>query len=124
MKSDEARETAARGELDAAQRPAADMLVVDDLAKAYGGVRAVDGVTFRVPAGAMAGLIGPNGAGKSTVLGMIAGAIRPDRGEILLDGNAVRLTSPVKPGTAAPTPARPERRELPLFTTVARRRAR
>jgi ABC-type branched-subunit amino acid transport system ATPase component len=79
-----------RGALDAAdERQAADLLVVDDLAKAYGGVRAVDGVSFRVPAGAMAGLIGPNGAGKSTVLGMIAGAIRPDRGEILLDGRNI-----------------------------------
>ena len=71
------------------ERRDADLLVVDDLAKAFGGVRAVDGVSFRVPAGAMAGLIGPNGAGKSTVLGMIAGAIRPDRGEILLDGTNI-----------------------------------
>jgi ABC-type branched-subunit amino acid transport system ATPase component len=73
----------------AGEQRAADLLVVDDLAKAYGGVRAVDGVSFHVPAGAMAGLIGPNGAGKSTVLGMIAGAIRPDRGEILLDGKNI-----------------------------------
>jgi ABC-type branched-subunit amino acid transport system ATPase component len=86
----EKHEAPRRGALDAAhERPAPDLLVVDDLAKAYGGVRAVDGVSFRVPAGAMAGLIGPNGAGKSTVLGMIAGAIRPDRGEILLDGKDI-----------------------------------
>jgi branched-chain amino acid transport system ATP-binding protein len=61
-----------------------EALVVDDLARAYGGVRAADGVSFSVPAGALAGLIGPNGAGKSTVLGMVAGAIKPDRGRILL----------------------------------------
>jgi len=71
------------------------MLVVNDLARAYGGVRAVDGVSFSVPAGSMAGLIGPNGAGKSTVLGMIAGAIRPDRGEILLAGEGIAGWSPV-----------------------------
>lgn len=63
-----------------------DLLVVEDLAKSYGGVHAVDGVSFSVPAGSLTGLIGPNGAGKSTVLGMLAGAIRPDRGSILLDG--------------------------------------
>ena len=62
---------------------------MEDLARSFGGVRAVNGVSFRVPAGAMAGMIGPNGAGKSTVLGMIAGAIRPDRGEILLEGRNV-----------------------------------
>jgi branched-chain amino acid transport system ATP-binding protein/branched-chain amino acid transport system permease protein len=71
------------------------MLAIADLAKAFGGVRAVDGVSFRIPAGALAGLIGPNGAGKSTVLGMIAGAIRPDRGTILLDGESVTGSSPV-----------------------------
>ena len=90
MTPGEQRETPPGGELDGAdERAADDMLVVDGLAKAYGGVRAVDGVSFRVPAGALAGLIGPNGAGKSTVLGMIAGAIRPDRGEILLDGKNI-----------------------------------
>jgi ABC-type branched-subunit amino acid transport system ATPase component len=77
------------------QRPTADMLVVDGLAKAYGGVRAVDGVSFRVPRGGLTGLIGPNGAGKSTLLGMIAGAIRPDRGEILLDGTNIAGSSAV-----------------------------
>jgi len=72
-----------------------DLLVIHDLAKAFGGVRAVDGVSFRVPRGAMCGLIGPNGAGKSTVLGMIAGSIRPDRGEILLEGRNVAGASAV-----------------------------
>jgi ABC-type branched-subunit amino acid transport system ATPase component len=71
------------------------MLVVNDLARAFGGVRAVDGVSFRVPSGSMTGLIGPNGAGKSTVLGMIAGAIRPDRGQILLEGHDIAGSSPV-----------------------------
>ena len=94
------REPASRADRDQAEgggRPGStsDMLVVNDLARAYGGVRAVDGVSFSVPAGSMAGLIGPNGAGKSTVVGMIAGAIRPDRGEILLDGQGIAGWSPV-----------------------------
>jgi branched-chain amino acid transport system ATP-binding protein len=64
-------------------------LAVRDLAKRYGGVRAVDEVSFEVPSGSLTGLIGPNGAGKSTVLGMVAGAIKPDRGSILLDGHQI-----------------------------------
>lgn len=65
------------------------VLAVHDLAKSYGGVHAVDGVSFEVPSGSLTGMIGPNGAGKSTVLGMIAGAINPDHGRIRLDGHDI-----------------------------------
>ena len=65
------------------------LVVVEDLAKSYGGVRAVDGVSFAIPRGSLTGMIGPNGAGKSTVLGMIAGAIRPDRGSIVLEDRQI-----------------------------------
>ncbi len=65
------------------------LLVIEDVAVFFGGVRAVDGVSFAVPRGSLTGLIGPNGAGKSSVLGMVAGAIRPDRGRILLDGENI-----------------------------------
>ncbi len=65
------------------------LLVVDALHKHYGGVRAVDGVSFAVPRGSLTGVIGPNGAGKSTVLGMIAGSVRPDRGSITLGGEQI-----------------------------------
>ena len=65
------------------------LLAVETLAKSYGGVHAVAGVSFDVPRGSLTGMIGPNGAGKSTVLGMIAGAIRPDRGSILLEGQQI-----------------------------------
>ena len=65
------------------------LLAVEDLARSYGGIHAVDGVSFEVPRGSLTGMIGPNGAGKSTVLGMIAGAIRPDRGSIMLDGQQI-----------------------------------
>ena len=61
----------------AAPAAQAALLRVDDLAKSYGGVHAVAGVSFDVPRGRITGLIGPNGAGKSTALGMIAGAIKP-----------------------------------------------
>lgn len=59
---------------------------VRGLTKAYGAVRAVDGVDLEVPAGSFFGLVGPNGAGKTTTLSMVAGLIRPDRGVIEVDG--------------------------------------
>jgi ABC-type branched-subunit amino acid transport system ATPase component len=52
--------------------------------KRFGGVVAVDEVSFEVEPGGTLGLIGPNGAGKSTVLRLIAGVHRPDSGEIRL----------------------------------------
>ena len=67
----------------------AALLRVDDLAKSYGGVHAVAGVSFDVPRGRITGLIGPNGAGKSTALAMVAGAIKPSRGSVLLNGTNV-----------------------------------
>ncbi|MGH3608365.1 MAG: ATP-binding cassette domain-containing protein, partial [Pseudonocardiaceae bacterium] len=57
-----------------------DVLVLRDLRKSFGGVHAVAGASFSVPAGRITGLIGPNGAGKSTVVSMIGGALAPDSG--------------------------------------------
>ncbi len=62
------------------------ILEVDHLEKHYGGVRAVDGVSFRVERGSITGLIGPNGAGKSTALAMIGGFVQPSGGRIRFDG--------------------------------------
>lgn len=62
------------------------MLEVQDLAKTYGGVRAMDGVSFEVERGSITGLIGPNGAGKSTALAAIGGFVRPGGGRIRFDG--------------------------------------
>ena len=56
------------------------ILKVDHLEKHYGGVRAVDGVSFTVERGSITGLIGPNGAGKSTVLAVIGGYVAPSGG--------------------------------------------
>jgi neutral amino acid transport system ATP-binding protein len=64
-------------------------LEVDDLRCHFGGVKAVDGVSFVVPDGRVTGLIGPNGAGKSTVLKLIAGALQPTAGRILHGGDDV-----------------------------------
>ena len=58
------------------------MLEVHDLSKSFGGLRAVKGVSFDVPAGSITALIGPNGAGKTTTFAMAAGFIPPDDGRV------------------------------------------
>jgi ABC-type branched-subunit amino acid transport system ATPase component len=62
------------------------ILEVKDLVKNYGGVLAVDGVSFTVDRGTITGLIGPNGAGKSTVLNVIGGLLQPGGGRVVFDG--------------------------------------
>jgi branched-chain amino acid transport system ATP-binding protein len=74
------------------------LLEVRDLRRSFGGVHAVDGVSFAVEPGTISGLIGPNGAGKSTALGMIAGAIKPSGGSIAFDGHDVTGASPMRLG--------------------------
>lgn len=59
-------------------------LVVTDIHKAFGGVKAVDGVSFDVARGTVKGLIGPNGAGKSTMMNLISGVLPADRGSVAL----------------------------------------
>ena len=57
-------------------------LAVERLSKAFGGVRAVDDVSFAVGAGERVALIGPNGAGKTTLFNAVNGQLRPDSGSI------------------------------------------
>ncbi len=63
-----------------------EVLAVDGLSKAFGGVQAVDGVSFSLAAGELLALIGPNGAGKTTCFNCVNGQIRPDRGSVRLLG--------------------------------------
>ena len=60
------------------------LLTVRDLGKSFGGVAAVDGVSFSVRPGELLALIGPNGAGKTTMFNMINGQLRADRGSVQL----------------------------------------
>lgn len=62
------------------------ILDIEDVHFAYGGSRALDGCSFQVPRGEVTGLIGPNGAGKTTLIEVISGGLRPDQGQVLLDG--------------------------------------
>ena len=69
--------------------PARPILEVEGLVKRFGGVRAVEGVSFTVEPGSITGIIGPNGAGKSTVLGVVCGFLPPTGGRIRFDGQDV-----------------------------------
>jgi branched-chain amino acid transport system ATP-binding protein len=64
-------------------------LQVEHLTKRFGGVAAIDDVTLDFPTGSLTAVIGPNGAGKSTFFNLISGAIRPDSGRVLLNGEDI-----------------------------------
>jgi ABC-type branched-subunit amino acid transport system ATPase component len=70
------------------------LLEVDDLHKAYQGVRAVAGVSLAVAAGSVTGLIGPNGSGKSTLFDCITGFQRGDAGVVRFDSREIGGVSP------------------------------
>jgi branched-chain amino acid transport system ATP-binding protein len=70
------------------------LLVVRDLCKTFGGVVAAKNVGFSVERGELLALIGPNGAGKSTTFNMVGGQLRPDGGEVFLEGENVTHCTP------------------------------
>jgi len=73
------------------------MLDITHLRKSFGSLVAVDDVSLAVQRGQLVGLLGPNGAGKTTTVSMIAGLVRPERGEVLVDGHVLSGdTDPVK----------------------------
>ena len=65
------------------------ILEARQLTKRFGGVTALDGLDLQIEAGDVVGIMGPNGAGKSTLLKTLLGEIRPDSGDVLLDGKSV-----------------------------------
>ncbi|MBX6744616.1 MAG: ABC transporter ATP-binding protein [Acetobacteraceae bacterium] len=67
----------------------APTLEAEALEKSFGGVRAVQGVSFALAPGEMLALIGPNGAGKSTCFNMLNGQLRPDAGRVRLQGRDI-----------------------------------
>jgi branched-chain amino acid transport system ATP-binding protein len=70
------------------------VLVADDVAVNFGGLRALDGVHVAVDRGSTVALIGPNGAGKSTLLDVLSGFRRAERGEVLLAGRSLGKIGP------------------------------
>ena len=76
--------------------PEQSLLRFDEVAKHYGAVRAVDGVSLDVPRGQFVALVGASGSGKSTLLRTVNRLVEPDAGRVLLGGHDVR-------GQPAPT---------------------
>jgi len=71
-----------------AERLGNEVIEFKDVKKSYGDRMLMDGLSFKVPAGAIVGIIGPNGAGKSTLFRMIAGQEKPDSGEVAIGSTA------------------------------------
>jgi branched-chain amino acid transport system ATP-binding protein len=70
------------------------LLEVQGLSKAFGGLRAVDDLSFIVQEGEILGLLGPNGSGKTTVFNLIAGVFPPDRGHVHFSGRRITGYAP------------------------------
>jgi ABC-type branched-subunit amino acid transport system ATPase component len=64
-------------------------LSIDNVSKFFGGLKALDDVTFSVNEGELVGLIGPNGSGKTTLLNILSGYLAADSGDIVLDGRPI-----------------------------------
>ncbi len=65
------------------------ILTVARLGKRFGGLKAVDGLSFEVATGSIHGLIGPNGAGKTTTFNIVSGFYTPDEGDVRLNGSSI-----------------------------------
>ena len=72
------------------------VLNIDSVTKDFGGLRAVDDVSFEIRQGEIVGLIGPNGAGKTTLFNVISGYYPPTKGKIVFKGNNISGLSPFK----------------------------
>jgi ABC-type branched-subunit amino acid transport system ATPase component len=70
------------------------LLALSGVARSFGGLRAVDGVSFSVRPGAVHGLIGPNGAGKTTVINLVSGLLAPGEGTIRLGEREIQGLAP------------------------------
>ena len=79
------------------------MLEIRGLSKSFGGVKATDNVSLDFADGSLTAVIGPNGAGKSTFFNLITGALRPDAGQIMLNGVELAGRSPPDRPDKAPS---------------------
>jgi branched-chain amino acid transport system ATP-binding protein len=70
------------------------LLALHDVAKSYGALKVIDGITLAVDAGETLGILGPNGAGKTTLFNLISGDVRVDRGRIDYEGRDVTALAP------------------------------
>ncbi len=70
--------------------------MIEGLTKSFGGVRALDDVSFELERGEFLGVIGPNGSGKSTLVNLITGFVKPDRGAVIFRGMDITAKRPYK----------------------------
>jgi branched-chain amino acid transport system ATP-binding protein len=70
------------------------LLQVQNVSRAFGGLRAVQNVSLQVPVGSLTALIGPNGAGKTTLFALMSGFLTPDTGRIVFDGHDITGQTP------------------------------
>lgn len=73
-----------------------DILVVNNLQKNFGRLKAVDELSFEVREGEILGMMGPNGAGKTTVFNLLTGVLKPDKGTVIFKGKNITHASPAK----------------------------
>ena len=71
-----------------------DLIQLDHITKRFGGVTALEDVSFSIKRGEVHAIVGENGAGKSTLMKLLAGVQEQDEGEILINGKSIRITSP------------------------------
>ena len=76
--------------------PPPPFLELRNVSKHYGGVVALDQVTFSCDTGKIHAILGENGAGKSTLIKIIAGVVQPNEGQLLLEGKAMTFGHPVE----------------------------
>ncbi len=72
------------------------LLDIVGIARTFGGIRALDDVSFSIEKGSIHGLIGPNGAGKTTLINVLSGIIKPVEGRIMLDGSPIHALPPYR----------------------------
>jgi ABC-type branched-subunit amino acid transport system ATPase component len=72
------------------------ILEVSGLSRSFGGLRAVDGVSFEAERNRITAVIGPNGAGKTTLFNLISGALAPDSGRIRFEGSDITGMKPFR----------------------------
>ena len=76
-------------------------LAAERISIAFGGIRALDSVSFKAASGTVFSIIGPNGAGKTTLFNVISGLCMPDDGRVWLDGEDVTALAPERLAAAA-----------------------
>jgi branched-chain amino acid transport system ATP-binding protein len=93
-------------------------LTLRNVRKAFGGIVAVDDVSFDLEAGTISGLIGPNGSGKSTLFNLIDGTLRPDRGDIRFEGSDLTRVAPFRRARAGVVRTFQDAHPVPSLTVL------